>query len=38
MKQQQEKNMISRIYEQLGSGIPPVSAGKFELKKRQKLF
>jgi len=38
MRQQQNANLISHIYELSGNGTLPVSGGKIELKRRDKLF
>jgi hypothetical protein len=38
MKRKQDLNLISRVYEFLGIYARPISGGKFELKKRHKLF
>lgn len=38
MKRKQALNLISRVYEFLGIYARPISGGKFELKKRHKLF
>jgi hypothetical protein len=38
MRRKQNADLISHIYELAGNGTLPISAGKFELKKRHKLF
>ena len=38
MKRKQDLNLISRVYESLYIYARPISGGRFELKKRHKLF
>lgn len=38
LRQQQNANLVSRIYQLSGNGTLPLSGGKFELGKRSKQF
>jgi len=37
MMRQQNANMVSNVYSSSGLGLPPISGGKFELRRRDKL-